>query len=99
MKTFRRSVRLFQFSGALNTDVFNALAEILNHLCLCVCVCRFSPPFSQNNRDNNYLNLNYEYKGERDDSFEKMTRTFLKNDHSSVKSYNRKNSNLFQELK
>uniref|UniRef100_A0A673M6B0 Mitogen-activated protein kinase kinase kinase 3-like n=1 Tax=Sinocyclocheilus rhinocerous TaxID=307959 RepID=A0A673M6B0_9TELE len=22
-----------------------------------------SPPFSQNNRDNNYLNLNYEYKG------------------------------------
>lgn len=31
--------------------------------------CRFSPPFSQNNRDNNYLNLNYEYKGKMDDSF------------------------------
>lgn len=27
--------------------------------------CHFSPPFSQNNRDNNYLNLNYEYKGKR----------------------------------
>lgn len=25
----------------------------------------FSPPFSQNNRDNNYLNLNYEYKGKK----------------------------------
>lgn len=25
---------------------------------------RCSPPFSQNNRDNNYLNLSYEYKGE-----------------------------------
>uniref|UniRef100_A0A8B9M3B9 Mitogen-activated protein kinase kinase kinase 22 n=1 Tax=Astyanax mexicanus TaxID=7994 RepID=A0A8B9M3B9_ASTMX len=24
-----------------------------------------SPPFSQNNRDNNYLNLNFDYKGER----------------------------------
>uniref|UniRef100_A0A8C2HMV9 Mitogen-activated protein kinase kinase kinase 22 n=1 Tax=Cyprinus carpio TaxID=7962 RepID=A0A8C2HMV9_CYPCA len=30
-----------------------------------------SPPFSQNNRDNNYLNLNYEYKGEAD-----MCKTF-----------------------
>lgn len=27
--------------------------------------CHSSPPYSQNNRDNNYLNLNYEYKGKR----------------------------------
>lgn len=27
--------------------------------------CHFSPPYSQNTRDNNYLNLNFEYKGKR----------------------------------
>ncbi|KAI2649018.1 Mitogen-activated protein kinase kinase kinase 3 [Labeo rohita] len=28
-----------------------------------LCSAQRNPPFSQNNRDNNYLNLNYEYKG------------------------------------
>uniref|UniRef100_A0A8C1K5A4 Mitogen-activated protein kinase kinase kinase 22 n=1 Tax=Cyprinus carpio TaxID=7962 RepID=A0A8C1K5A4_CYPCA len=41
---------------------------------LLLSLCFHSPPFSQNNRDNNYLNLNYEYKGEID-----MNITFLHN--------------------
>lgn len=48
-------------------------------------LCRFSPPFSQNNRDNNYLNLSYEYKGKMDESSSEMTQRFLINDDSSVK--------------
>lgn len=42
------------------------LTEIANHFSALPpppFSCHFSPPFSQNNRDNNYLNLNYEYKG------------------------------------
>lgn len=55
----RAEQTLFEDKGKLLTEIakpfFNCSPLLFS--------CHFSPPFSQNNRDNNYLNLNYEYKG------------------------------------
>ncbi|XP_028825851.1 mitogen-activated protein kinase kinase kinase 22 isoform X2 [Denticeps clupeoides] len=44
-------------------DPFGSADESLSSSCQSLEQALDSPPFSQNNRDNNYLNLNYEYKG------------------------------------
>lgn len=60
----------FQASGCSQTlfeDKGNLLTELAKPLFnfFPLFSCHFSPPFSQSNRDNNYLNLNYDYKGKR----------------------------------
>ncbi|XP_013857631.1 mitogen-activated protein kinase kinase kinase 22 [Austrofundulus limnaeus] len=44
-------------------DPFGSADNSLSSSCQSIDQALDSPPFSQNNRDNNYLNLNYEYKG------------------------------------
>uniref|UniRef100_A0A7N8Y1H1 Mitogen-activated protein kinase kinase kinase 22 n=1 Tax=Mastacembelus armatus TaxID=205130 RepID=A0A7N8Y1H1_9TELE len=44
-------------------DPFGSPENSLSNSCQSIDQALDSPPFSQNNRDNNYLNLNYEYKG------------------------------------
>uniref|UniRef100_A0A8C7XRA8 Mitogen-activated protein kinase kinase kinase 22 n=1 Tax=Oryzias sinensis TaxID=183150 RepID=A0A8C7XRA8_9TELE len=44
-------------------DPFGSAGNSLSSSCQSIDQALDSPPFSQNNRDNNYLNLNYEYKG------------------------------------
>uniref|UniRef100_A0A3Q1HWA2 PB1 domain-containing protein n=1 Tax=Anabas testudineus TaxID=64144 RepID=A0A3Q1HWA2_ANATE len=44
-------------------DPFGSTDNSLSNSCQSIDQALDSPPFSQNNRDNNYLNLNYEYKG------------------------------------
>uniref|UniRef100_A0A665UMC2 Mitogen-activated protein kinase kinase kinase 3-like n=1 Tax=Echeneis naucrates TaxID=173247 RepID=A0A665UMC2_ECHNA len=44
-------------------DPFGSADNSLSNSCQSIDQALDSPPFSQNNRDNNYLNLNYEYKG------------------------------------
>ncbi|KAK1885093.1 Mitogen-activated protein kinase kinase kinase 3, partial [Dissostichus eleginoides] len=44
-------------------DPFGSADNSLSSSCQSIDQALDSPPFSQSNRDNNYLNLNYEYKG------------------------------------
>ncbi|XP_061876652.1 mitogen-activated protein kinase kinase kinase 22 [Entelurus aequoreus] len=44
-------------------DHFGSAGNSLSSSCQSIDQALDSPPFSQNNRDNNYMNLNYEYKG------------------------------------
>ncbi|KAG7525658.1 mitogen-activated protein kinase kinase kinase 3-like [Solea senegalensis] len=44
-------------------DPFGSTDNSLSNSCQSIDQALDSPPFSQNNRDNNYLNLNFEYKG------------------------------------
>ncbi|XP_077365470.1 mitogen-activated protein kinase kinase kinase 22 [Festucalex cinctus] len=44
-------------------DPFGSAGNSLSSSCQSIDQALDSPPFSQNNRDNNYLNLSYEYKG------------------------------------
>ncbi|XP_056155497.1 mitogen-activated protein kinase kinase kinase 22 [Lampris incognitus] len=44
-------------------EPFGSADNSLSSSCQSIDQALDSPPFSQNNRDNNYLNLNYEYKG------------------------------------
>ncbi|XP_030625457.1 mitogen-activated protein kinase kinase kinase 22 [Chanos chanos] len=46
-----------------NVDPFGSADGSLSSSCQSIDQALDSPPFSQNNRDNNYLNISYEYKG------------------------------------
>lgn len=46
-------------------SVINLNSQLISSNSVSPLLFSSSPPFSQNNRDNNYLNLNYEYKGKR----------------------------------
>lgn len=60
--------------------------------------CRFSPPYSQNNHDNNYLNLNYEYKGKRRGGEEGKSAAFLQKKKKKVGGVGGVKSDSFKTL-
>uniref|UniRef100_A0AAQ4REN4 Mitogen-activated protein kinase kinase kinase 22 n=1 Tax=Gasterosteus aculeatus aculeatus TaxID=481459 RepID=A0AAQ4REN4_GASAC len=82
-------------------DPFGSADNSLSSSCQSIDQALDSPPFSQNNRDNNYLNLNYEYKGRRTlpRSFMPQENLFQLVPSSRTRSYNGDSTLQYSDLR